>query len=70
MLEPFAIACMVQVYFKVIDGQQPDPQWDDRLSKLSGKFRQLKERALDTVGAAPAQAATHYGPPAASERAS
>ncbi len=45
LLEPFAIACMMQVYFKTIETQQPDPEWDARLEQLSAKFRKLKQRA-------------------------
>jgi len=51
VLEPFAVACMMQVYFKAIDGQQPNPEWDARLEQMSGHFRKLKSRAL---GLAPA----------------
>ena len=46
LLEPFAIACLMQVYFKAIEGQQPDPEWDARLEQMSGKFRKLKAHAL------------------------
>lgn len=46
LLEPFAITCMMQVYFSTIEGQQPDPQWEAKLEQLSKKFRKLKERAL------------------------
>lgn len=46
LLEPFAITCMMQVYFKAIEGQQPNPEWDARLEQMSGKFRKLKERAM------------------------
>lgn len=46
VLEPFAIACLMQVYFKTIENQQPDPQWEARLEQLSGKFRQLKAHAV------------------------
>ncbi|WP_226778884.1 hypothetical protein [Oceaniglobus trochenteri] len=53
LLEPFAITCMMQVYFKTTDGQQPNPEWDARLEQMSGKFRKLKERALG-AGTAPA----------------
>ncbi|WP_244519373.1 hypothetical protein [Paracoccus alcaliphilus] len=45
LLEPFAIACLMQVYFKTIEGQQPDPEWDARLEQMSKKFRELKARA-------------------------
>src|SRR5690554_2943609 len=46
LLEPFAIACLMQVYFETIEGQSPDPEWDARLEQMSGKFRKLKERAV------------------------
>jgi hypothetical protein len=36
----------MQVYFKTIEGQRPDPEWEARLEQMSGKFRQLKARAL------------------------
>lgn len=50
LLEPFAIACLMQVFFKTIEGQQPDPQWDARLEQMSGKFRKLKARAMGASG--------------------
>jgi hypothetical protein len=46
LLEPFAITCLMQVFFKTIEGQQPDPEWDARLEQMSAKFRKLKARAL------------------------
>ncbi|WP_201285456.1 hypothetical protein [Chelativorans xinjiangense] len=51
LLEPFAITCLMQVYFKTIEGQTPDPAWDARLEEMSAKFRTLKEKALGGVGA-------------------
>jgi len=45
LLEPFAIACMMQVYFRTIEGQTPDPAWEARLESLSGKFQQLTQKA-------------------------
>ncbi|MCT9000142.1 hypothetical protein [Chelativorans intermedius] len=45
VLEPFAIACLMEVYFRTIEGQKPDPVWDARLEQLSGKFAKLKEKA-------------------------
>src|SRR5690606_11836053 len=50
LLEPFAITCLMQVSFKTIDGQQPDPEWEARLEQLSDKFRQLKSRASGAPG--------------------
>jgi len=45
LLEPFAITCMMDVYFRTIEGQVPDPAWEAKLENLSGKFRTLKEKA-------------------------
>lgn len=51
LLEPFAITCLMQVYFRTIEYQQPDPEWDARLEQMSAKFRKLKVRAMSTPGA-------------------
>ena len=48
VLEPFAITCMMQAYFKAIEGQTPDPEWEAKLDGLSRKFRKLKNRVSDT----------------------
>lgn len=49
LLEPFAITCMMQVYFKEIADQVPDPAWDAKLEQLTSKFGKLKENALNYV---------------------
>ena len=49
-LEPFAIACMMQVYFEVIEDQTPDPVWEGHLNNVSKKFVKLKERAVKWAG--------------------
>ena len=51
-IEPFAIAALMQVYFRAIEGQVPDAAWDSRLAEASGKFRDLKDRAAEELGAA------------------
>jgi hypothetical protein len=45
LIEPFAIACLMQAYFKTIAGQTPDPEWDQRIGAVSRKFNELKEKA-------------------------
>lgn len=47
VLEPFAVACLMQVYFKTIEGQVPDPEWEARLEKTSSHFRKIKTRAAE-----------------------
>ena len=50
LIEPFAIAALMQVYFRTIEGQVPNPEWDRRLADASAKFRKLKDRALAGLG--------------------
>ncbi len=45
LLEPVAVAALMQVFFKVTEGQSPDPEWKARLHSASGKFRELLEKA-------------------------
>ncbi|WP_366514609.1 hypothetical protein [Roseibium sp.] len=45
LLEPFAVTCIMEVYFRTIEGQQPDPAWEAKLEQLSTKFSSLKEKA-------------------------
>lgn len=57
VLEPLAVTLMMQVFFKVTAGQRPSPDWDQHLSGLSGKFQEIKDKALAgdrTSGPAPA----------------
>lgn len=53
-VEPFAIASLMQVYFKTIEGQAPNPEWDHRLSEVSRQFRELKNKAMSSFGEGPA----------------
>ena len=49
VIEPFAIACLLQAYFKTIEGQTPNPEWEVRLDKVSNKFSELKGKAQTWV---------------------
>ncbi|MEF3049303.1 hypothetical protein [Pseudotabrizicola sp. L79] len=46
VIEPFAVACMMQVFFKLTQGQVPNPAWEEKLSRASGKFQELGKRAM------------------------
>jgi hypothetical protein len=59
LLEPLAVTCLMQAYFRAIEGQSPDPEWEARLSQMSDKFRTLRERAL---GGAPVFGAPQVRP--------
>ncbi len=47
LIEPFAIACLMQVFFKTIEGQTPNPEWEARLNNASEKFRDIARRAAE-----------------------
>jgi len=44
VIDPIAMTALMQVYFKTIEGQNPDLEWERKLEKLSDKFRTLKEK--------------------------
>ncbi len=46
LIEPFAVACLLQVFFKVTEGQEPTPEWRGRLTRASTKFQLLGEKAI------------------------
>jgi hypothetical protein len=50
LIEPFCIACLMQVYFKVIDGQTPNPEWAAKLDHISDKFRHMSDQAASWMG--------------------
>jgi hypothetical protein len=57
LIEPFALACLLQVYFRTIAGQTPDPAWDSRIASVSAKFRTMKDRAAAAFDRSPGRGA-------------
>lgn len=61
VIEPFGMVALMQVFDRVTEGQQADPEWEAKLDEVSDKFRELKDRAASAVAptrreAEPAQA--------------
>lgn len=54
LIEPFAVCALMQVYFRTIEGQVPDPEWDRKLGDASRHFRELKDKAVSSFGGRPA----------------
>lgn len=54
VMDPFAIACLIQVYFALTRGQEPNPDWTAKLDNVSEQFRTLGERAMRWTGPRPA----------------
>ena len=50
LIEPFAIACLLQAFFKVTEGQEPNPEWVTKLEGVSDKFVKLGQKAGSWVG--------------------
>ena len=46
LIDPLAMTALMQVYFKVIEGQEPNPEWDAKLERASKKFTELKDKAV------------------------
>jgi hypothetical protein len=46
LIEPFALACLLQVFFLETEGQSPNAEWRGRLTHVSDKFRKLGEQAV------------------------
>ncbi len=44
------MTALMQVFFKVTQGQQADPQWEAKLESVSSKFGELKEKARNWRG--------------------
>ncbi len=59
VFEPLAVTCMMQVYFKVTEGQTPDPEWEAKIEGMSKKFRQLKEKATEASQSSHTSAASN-----------
>ncbi len=62
LIEPFAITCMMQVYFQAIEGQAPNPEWEERLESVSDKFKDMKGKAEEWVAGRGAAGQQEAGP--------
>ena len=49
LIDPFATTALIQMYDKLTAGQTPNPEWSAKLESMSGKFRELAQRAHEVV---------------------
>lgn len=61
VIEPFAMCALMQVYFQVIEEQEPNPEWDAKLEGWSKKFGELKKKAVEHGGKSQVGPATAGG---------
>ena len=50
VIEPIGMTALMQVYFKVTEGQEANPEWEAKLDKVSNKFGKLRDKARDWAG--------------------
>ncbi|MDH6266592.1 hypothetical protein M2360_001988 [Rhizobium sp. SG_E_25_P2] len=43
--DPFALAALTPIFFRLAESQTPDPEWDRALSEMSPAFRRIRNRA-------------------------
>lgn len=65
LIEPIAMTALMQVFAKVTEGEEPNPEWAGKLDRVSGKFAELGRRAADWVPKGPAPAGGPAATPAA-----
>jgi len=47
LIDPIAMTALMQVFFKVTEGQEPNPEWEAKLERGSKKFVDLKDKAVN-----------------------
>ena len=45
VIEPIGMTALMQVFFKVTEGQVANPEWEAKLEGVSTKFRELADKA-------------------------
>ncbi|WP_304641660.1 hypothetical protein [Pseudomonas sp.] len=65
LIEPFAMTAMMQVFFKVTEGQEANAEWESKLEQASEQFRELRVKASNWITAPAAETAT---PPVATSK--
>ncbi len=47
VIEPIGMTALMQVFFKVTEGQEPNPEWESKLESVSKKFGEFKTKAVE-----------------------
>ncbi len=58
LIDPFAMAALLQVYDRITAGQTPNPEWIAKLDGMSAKFRELTQKASAGATTSPQMPAT------------
>jgi hypothetical protein len=57
-LQPLFLTMIMIKFHVCVNGQAIEPEWDDQLSRISGKFIELKNKIGQPIGAAPSPTPT------------
>lgn len=52
VIEPIGMTALMQVFFKVTAGQQPNPEWEAKLENVSKKFGEMGRKAKEWMPSA------------------
>ncbi len=63
VIEPIGMTALMQVYFKVTEGQVANPEWEEKLARVSSKFGELKDKAASWPGMEQVRAARRAAGP-------
>ena len=47
VIEPIGMTALMQVFFKVTEGQEPNPEWENKLEGVSKKFGEFSKKARE-----------------------
>jgi hypothetical protein len=53
-INPFCLISTIITYNRVIEGQEPNKEWESKLEQVSDKFRELQTKAMNYVADSPA----------------
>jgi hypothetical protein len=49
LINPFCLIATIITYNRAIEGQEPNSEWENKLERVSDKFKELKSKALETI---------------------
>jgi hypothetical protein len=61
VIEPIGMIALMHVFFKVTEGQTPDPDWEAKLDNVSSKFSKLQTKASEWAQTQPTAAPAPQG---------
>ncbi len=64
VIEPIGMTALMQVFFKVTEGQTPNPEWESKLEGVSKKFGEFRRKASEWESQHPTSESANANEPA------